>query len=475
MEKKLITKTKINIGYSLLYKIVSIIVPLITSPYLSRILGPEKIGEYNYIASIAFYFFYFAMLGVNDYGNREIARARDSKEKLSETFWQIFYIQFFLTLISLFFYILVVIFFLTELKFIGILTGLYVLSAAIDINWLLYGCEKIKYCSIIFSLQKIFVFLGIFIFVRNQNDLWKYVLIINGNLIIFTSLFWRVVLTETFFQKPNFKIIVKHLKPDLLLFLPIIASSIFSQMDKIMLGGYKAKLDVGFYSLSENIINIFLSLGVAVNSVMLPKIASLIEHGNRESGFEYLYKTTFFMNAINIGIIFGTFSISQYLIPWYLGDSYIESAYLLNILVPSVFLNSFTGIIRSQYLIPNRKDSIYVISIISGAILNLMLNFFMIPQYGARGAAVTTIIAHGVVLLIQCFFTKNLINYYKIIKEIVPFILFGLIMFFIVKLIPLASITIITLMIKTIVGFVIYVGLSLILYIILNKRRKKVQ
>ena len=467
-----ISKTKRNIGYSIIYKVVSMIVPLVTSPYLSRTLGPDKTGEYNYISSIAFYFFYFAMLGVNDYGNREVARARESKEKLSDTFWQIYYMQFFLTIVSTLIYFMVVQIYLRDYLLVGMLTGLYVLSAAIDINWFLYGCEKFKYCSIVFLLQKICVLFGIIIFVKEQSDLWKYALIVNGNLIAFTLLFWPIAIRETYFRKPDFKAIIRHIRPNLVLFLPIIASSIYNQMDKIMMGGHGSKAEIGFYSFAENIINVFISVAVAVNAVMLPKSSLLVEKGDDKTRNRLLYKTSYFMNAINIGIVFGTLSISYYLIPWYLGPKYVESARLLNILVPTVFLIGVSGIVRSQFLIPNRDDSIYITSILGGAIINFLLNLYMIPHYGATGASITTIVAYGVVLVIQGYYTRKQINYMKIVIESVPFLLFGVIMFLFVSYIPEHRLAIITILIKGMLGFIIYLMQSLLWNKVCRKLRK---
>lgn len=450
------SRTKINIGYTLLYRVTTMLIPLLTSPYLSRVLGAEKIGEYSYASAIAYYFFSFSMLGVNDYGNREVAKVRDDKEKLSDTFWQIFYLQFFLSLFLTGVYLLIVLFTFNNEKLVAIFFSFYVLSAMTDINWFSYGIEKFKYVSTIWVTFRLLSAVLIFIFVKTPLDLWKYTLIINGGTFVFALFNWPIVFKNVYFKKPCIKKIKQHLLPNFILFLPAIALSVYHYMDRLMMGWWSEKAQVGFYNYAENIISIPMGITIAVENVMLPKASHLVEKEDKNEEFGLLYKTIDLVCALNIAFAFGIGCVAKLFVPWYLGQEYIISAELVIILAPVIFISGFSGIIRYQYLIPRRLDKAYLISIVSGAIINFILNLVFIPRFASKGASIATVAAYFVVAIVQFFYTKKEINYLTIARYILPYFLFGCIMAGIVTIIPPFSSVFVTLLIKILTGVIIY-------------------
>ena len=157
---------KFNVIYSLIYQFFNLIIPFITAPYLARVLGPNQTGIYYETNAFAYYFFIFAMLGVNNYGNREIAKNKINKQKISETFWQIYYLQFFLTIFCFLFYLYIILEFSKHNTVIYIIQSLYVLSALFDVNWFLFGIENFKVATIRSTFVKFFTTILIFIFVK---------------------------------------------------------------------------------------------------------------------------------------------------------------------------------------------------------------------------------------------------------------------------------------------------------------------
>lgn len=457
MLKKInISKTKINIGYSMIYRIITMLIPLITSPYLSRVLGAEKIGEYSFVSAIAYYFFSFAMLGVNDYGNREVAKVRDNKDVLSNTFWQIFYLQFFLSVLLSIIYFVIVIFTFDTQKLIGIIFTFYVLSAITDINWFCYGIEKFKHVTVIWVIYRVLSALLIFVFVKDSFDLWIYTLIINGGQFFFAFLNWPIVFKTTTFRKPNFKAMKEHVKPNFILFLPAVALSLFHYMDRLMMGLYSQIIQIGYYNYAENIITIPMGISDAIESVMLPKISNLVEKNKKQEEKELLYKTIKYVSALNIALFFGLSCVSKIFVPWYLGKDYIITAELVILLSPVIFISGFSGLIRYQYLIPRRMDKPYLISILCGAILNFILNLFLIPKFTAVGAAIATVLSHLMVAFVQFIYTKKEINYKKIVLSLIPCVFNAIIMMIVVLLIPFVHSTILTLFLKIFAGIIVY-------------------
>lgn len=457
-----------NIFFNLIYRLVNLALPLITSPYLSRALGATAIGIHSYTNSIAFYFFSFAMLGVNTYGSREIAKVQKSKEKLSSTFWQIFYMQFFTSVILSGIYLIVASFLVSSCGVTAYIMAIYVLSATVDIDWFAFGLERFKVTTMARTTTKVLTVLLILLLVKNENDLWKYALIMQiCNLFNFVFI-WPIVHRETVFQKPQKKDIFNHFKPNIILFLPVIASSAYLYIDKIMIGSFISKTEVGYYNYAENIYSILCSINVAASSVLLSRSSRLISEN--KSNTRSIYKSSEYISIINIGILFGTLSVADIFIPWFLGEDYVMTALLLKILIPCVFITGITEIIKNQILIPKGMNRPYLISILVGAGVNIITNTFMIPWIGAIGASITTIVAYTVTLFIQLFMTKKLINYRKIFVGLIPFLCIGIFMYLILLLIDsISDVIILDFLLKVIIGGTFYVGMTVLFFWI--KRR----
>ena len=421
---------KKNFFYNVAYQVLILILPLITTPYISRVLGADGIGIYSYTYSIAYTFALVMLLGINNYGNRTIAQYREDKEQVSKKFWEIYCIQFIMSAIVIIIYALYITFFEKEYKMIGYIQIIYLLGTAIDINWFFFGMEKFKLTVMRSAIVKILSFICILVFVKTKNDVYIYTFIMTCS-VLFSNIFLLFNLRK-YVKKVTltWKEILAHVKPIFILFIPVIAFSVYRIMDKIMLGSISGVTQVGFYENAEKIINIPLGIITAAGTVLLPRMSNMIAKGNDIS--EYLGKALKFILFISIPIAVGLIAISNTFVPLFLGKEFYESANLIKILAPAIIIMAWANMIKTIYLIPNEKDKEYTIALIIGAIVNLILNAILIPKINAYGAAIGTICAELSAAVYQTYFAKKNIKLYKLLKDTIKFMISAMIMFIVI-------------------------------------------
>lgn len=418
------SRTIKNFLYNSSYQIFAIIVPLVTTPYLSRVLGAYGVGQYAYVYSIAFYFGIFIKLGIQNYGNRTIAKCRDDFEERSDVFFNLYIMQFILMIIFVFFYLIYTLFFSYN-KLYTIIMIFYVISAGLDISWFYFGLEKFKFTASRDYLIKVTTVVCIIIFVRKPDDIWKYILIQSIGFLLSQIILWLNIKNYISFYKPSWNKVKSHIKPNLILFIPTIAISIYKIMDKIMLGIMADATEVGYYHSCENIVRIPLALITSLGTVMLPKMSNI--YGN-EKGKE---AEIIFEKSINFAILlvsiisFGMMTVSREFVPIFYGDGFDKCIYLYYIILPSCLFIAFANVIRTQFLIPNSWDKVYVISLVLGAIVNLICNIILIPYLKSYGAAVGTLIAEMIVCVSQCYAVRNELPIKHYVAECSKYIIAG--------------------------------------------------
>lgn len=423
---------KKNFTYNIAYQILILIIPLITAPYISRVIGAEGQGIYSYTYSIAQYFVLFAMLGLNNYGNRTIARVRDDKEKLSKEFWSIYGLQTITTTIMLILYVFYILFFDNSYKMYNTIQLVYVFSTMFDINWFFFGMEKFKLTVIRNTIIKILSACSIFIIVKSKEDLILYMLIMVGTSLISQLSLWTFLKKYIFFVKPTWNSIKKHIKPNAILFVPVIAVSIYKMMDKIMLGNLSNISNVGYYENAEKIVNIPNSIITALGTVMLPRMSNLVANGKNTKIREYIDKSMEFILFLSIPITLGLIAIGKNFAPLFFGESFAKTGEIIQYLAITLIFISWANVIRTQYLIPNGKDKPYIISVFLGAVVNFIINSLLIPKYDAIGAAIGTIFAEMVVMLYQTYTVRKELNIKKYFKYFLKFLASALVMYIII-------------------------------------------
>lgn len=454
---------KKNFLYNIVYQILLIILPLITAPYVSRTLGATSVGIYSYINSIAYYFLIIAMLGISNYGNREIAAVRENKEKLSEKFSSIYTLQVMTFSISILIYVIYVLYIVTDNKLIYLIETIYILSGLLDISWLFFGLEKFKLTVTRNVIIKLLTIFTMFVFVHDTNDLWKYTLIMALGSLFSQLYLWRYVKREIVYKWLGFKKCFNNLKPILFLFIPVLAYSIYKVMDKIMLGNMTNYEQVGFYNNAEKIINIPMGIITALGTVMLPRMSNMIASGKKERSQDYIRISIKLVTILSSAIGFGLIGISSVFSVIFFGKEFAPCSSIISLLSITVFFISWANVVRTQYLIPNHYDKIYIISTICGAFTNFILNSILIPKFYANGAAIGTIFAEFVVMFLQMFLIRKEIHIYKYIYKYTPIIIIGIVMMLLVEKIGnVFGITLLTLIIQIVSGGIFFIIFTMI-------------
>lgn len=466
---------KKNFILNTFYQVLNIVIPLITTPYLARVLGASSIGTYSFYYTIANYFMLFILLGLTNYGNRSIAYANTDKKSLSHTFWSIYTFQ---AIFGFFIFILylistLIVFKNSEYQTIALINSFYVLSAVLDINWFFFGVENFKLTVTRNCLIKILTLLSILMFIKCKEDLPLYTFIMAFSSLLNQLMLWPFLKQYITFCKPTASDILSHIKPNLTLFIPVIAVSLYKMMDKIMLGILSTQTQLGFYEYTEKIINIPTALITALGTVMLPRISNLISTGKSEISLVYIRNSMQFSFFFSFAVCFGLSAIAPNLVIIFLGSEFKNCDALLSLLSCITIFISCANVLRTQYLIPFGKDKIYIYSVISGAIINFVINLCLIKHIGASGAAIGTIIAEFTVMLFQIIGLKKQLPFKIYLKDSCLFPISGLVMYFAVKyignLLPYGKLS--TLIIQIILGIILYFTITIILYYLLNRKR----
>lgn len=456
-----------NFIYNIIYQVLVILLPLITAPYISRTLGATAVGVYSYTNSVAYYFLMGAMLGISNHGNRNVAATRDDQNKLNRVFSSIFSLQAITFSIAIIVYAIYSLFVVKDNKTIALLQLLYVASGFFDISWLFFGLEKFKLTVTRNAIIKLGTVACMFAFVHTPEDLWKYTLIMSAGTLLSQMYLWAYVRRYVKFVRVGFNEIFANLKPVLVLFVPVLAYSIYKVMDKIMLGNMAEYADVGYYQNAEKIINIPMGIITALGTVMLPRMSNIIAKGDTEKTQQYIRISIKLVTVLCSAIAFGLMGISDVLAPVYLGNDFSTCAPIIMLLSVTVFFIAWANVVRTQYLIPYHYDNIYLISTIIGAALNLVINYVLIPRFQSNGAAIGTIVAEFSVMFVQMVAVRKNLPVWKYIIQYIPEIAIGFIMMLAVRAVgSVMGNSVLTLVVQVGIGAAIFCSLSLVYFVI---------
>lgn len=478
MSKKSVTK---NYIYNLAYQILIIILPVITTPYISRILGVENIGIYSYTLSISAFFILFGSLGIALYGKREIAYVQKDRKKYTIAFWEILILRVITMSISL------IVFCFTFVRngdyqnYFKILI-LEIIANCIDISWFFQGLEEFKKTVIRNMLVKIISVICIFTFVKTKQDLTKYFIIYVMSILLGNGSLWLYL--PRFLDKIKIKElnIKKHLKPTVSLFLPQIAVEVYTILDRTMIGLIiNDKSEVGFYDQSQKIIKMLLTIITSLGTVMLPRIANNFANGKKKKIVKYMKKSFNMVFFLSFPMIFGIISISAIFVPKFFGEGYEKVAILMNVISPIIIFIGLSNVVGTQYLLPTKRQKEYTISVVCGAIVNFIINISLIWKYGAIGASIGTVIAEFTVTAVQIYFIKKDFNIWKIVKSSRNYLMASLIMFVICLIIrSIVRKPYFSMALQVIIGGIVYLTILIILedkfvFEIIDRIRKKVK
>jgi len=458
-----------NFIYNVLYQLLVIVLPLITAPYIARTLGAESVGVYSYTYSVAQYFLLFAMLGISTHGNRCIASVKNDRDKLSREFCSIYSIQICTYTISMALYWGYLLLSHIDNRLIAGIQFLYVLSGAFDISWYYFGTEQFKITVTRNTIIKLTTVIFMFVFVHSPSDLWKYTLIMASGTFVSQIYLWKYIPKQVILRRVSFTEIKIHIKPIIILFIPVIAYSIYKLMDKIMLGNMTSYSQVGYYENAGKIINIPMGVITALGTVMLPRMSSIVSSGEREKARDYIRISIKLVTIMGSAIAFGLIGISDILVPIYFGTEYLPCISLINLLSVTVFFISWANVVRTQYLIPLRYDKIYVLSMVLGAFVNFVINYTLIPQFQGNGAAVGTIAAEFTVMITQMILIRHSLPIFRYCSQTIPYLFIGFIMQVVVGFYGrLRGESVSTLIAQILLGALVY-SIGCVVYFIVSK------
>ena len=462
-----------NYAYNLSYQLLLIILPIITTPYVTRVFSSNDLGTYSFFNSIVTYFVLLATLGVANYGTKEISGNRTIIRK---NFWGIYTLQLGATILSLTLYILLCLTFSLMQNPVAYILGLSLLSKGLDISWLFQGLENFRKITVRNITVKLAGVISIFLLIRSSNDLYLYVFLLTTFELLGQLSMWLPA--KEFIGKPHFDLMYakRHLKPVILLFLPQIAISLYVSLDSTMLGVLASARDVGIYDQALRLVNILLTLVTSLGSVMLPRVSNLLSSGDHKAVNKMHEMSFLIYNLVIFPIIAGMLIVNDDFVNFFLGQDFQEARYAIALMIFRMFFIGWTNIMGIQILIPHNKNKEFMLSTTIPAIVSVGLNLLLLPKLGYIGAAIVSVLTETLVWGIQFFYTHTYLREVPIIGSLIKIIISSGFMYGILLLVKqfLNVSPMINVGLYAVLGAIIYVSLILIFKVInLNELKQQ--
>lgn len=424
MSQKSIKK---NYIYNLFYQILTLITPLITTPYISRILGADNIGMVSYAESIVSYFTLFATMGIPTYGQREVSYTQDSIEKRSLVFWNTKILGLFTSGISLILYLVFV--FCQPDPRIYLILIMNILIVSLDITWFFQGMEEFGKIVLRNIIVRVVNVAYIFFVIRSADDVYLYVFGYSFFILLSYASLWGLL--PKYIKKVNIQDLhpFRDIKIILSLFVPTIAIQVYTVLDKTMIGFITQNtFENGYYEQAIKISKMVLAVITALGTVMVPRIGHFFKKQNTKEVQRLIYRSYRFVWFLGVPLCFGLIMVSENFVPWFFGTGYEKVTSLLHILAFLILAIGISNVTGAQYLVPTKRQNALSVSVILGACTNFMMNLFLIPRYGSTGAAVASVVAEVVVTASQLYFVRKELSLFQIFREGIPYYIAGVLM-----------------------------------------------
>ena len=438
-------------------QLLSIIIPLITAPYLSRVLGPSNIGIESYINAMSQIFYTFGMIGLTNYSTREIAYVRDSKHERSKVFWEMMIDRVIVFGITLVIFLIVGHF--NKYSSFFVIQIVWLFAMFFDVSWFFIGMEMFGLTVLRNFIVRMLTIICIFAFIKDADDFVLYIILcalsqLIGTLSIFPQL--RPYIERVEVKELN---LTKHFIPSIRVFLPQFASTLYLQVDKVMIEAICIDTkQIAYYGQAEKLIKAPIALITAVSSVMMPRIANEFSKNNLEKIKGYLEVTLKGLMLMAWPVAFGMAAIADKMIPWYLGPAFEPAIIAMIILAPIIVAIAASSLSANQYFLATNQTKIMTISYSVSACLNLLINALFIPKYGFIGAAMGTIAAEYTVFIMQYYVMNKQIRIIPVMFRSLKYGFLSAIMFVIVWFVGKdSSASVYTTLIQTGVGVAVYV------------------
>lgn len=405
MKKK---SLKLNYIFNLCYQLLNLVLPLVTTPYIARVLGADGVGKYSYSYTIASIFVAIAQLGTVSFAVREIAYHYDDQIERSRLFWEIFLFR--CISISISFILFYFFFCCGRDSKVFLAQSLCIIAVCFDISWYFQGMEQFALIVVRDFFSRILGAVCVFIFVKSHNDLVLYIIILATTTILGRAANW-LVLSRYLAKVPFAELkVFRHLKTYIILFIPQIANQLYLVVDKSMIGMITGNdFESGYYAQADKILKVCTAILTAIVTVLSPRIADAFSREDFEGVENYIKKTSHFLWMIAIPMSIGLISTIDMIIPWFLGPGYDSVPLLVYIFSPHIITLSFTTFL-GMLLVNTKKQNEYAISVAIGVTCNIIMNAFLIQRYYSVGAAISSVIAELIIASIQVVFLSKQID-----------------------------------------------------------------
>ena len=469
MKNKIQVKNiKLNFTLNLIRIFLGAAFIVITTPYITRVLGPENLGKVEYVNSIITYFMLFTILGVPNYGIREVAKYRDNQKELSKVVIELLIILFITTIIGylILFYFIYIYKSFFEIKDILLIMSINILCNNIGVEWFYQGIEDQSYITKRFIIVRVLTLIAMFFFIKSKENYLFYAFILvmmqsGSNILNFINL--RKYISFKGIKLINLRL-VKHIKPIFVIFSATIATAIYLQLDSVMLGNV-SKEAVGIYIVPNKLIRMMLIAVTALGGVLLPRVTNCLKNKDYKNYNTYINNSLNYILFISVPLFAASFLLADKVIYLMAGFQFKDSILTMKILSPILFTIGIAYFLGFQLLYPLGLEKYYTYSVIIAAMVNFIFNYLMIPKYLQNGAAIGTVIAETIGPLIMLFFARRYLKKIKFfsnkrLKYFIAAIMMSLVIIFIKKfeISPMKSI-----IFSFIFGGMMYIGVLLLL------------
>ena len=474
---------KLNFFYNIILQMSKVIFPLITTPYVARVLEPEGVGLSNFASTYAGYFALFAALGLPTYGIREIAKTGNDKISQTKFVSEAISLTIITTLFCVIFF-LISVFCIPQLNenfliFAISALGLYISPFKID--WYFQGKEEFGYITFRSLIIKVISIICLFIFVNEKEDLLNFV-IINAACTSVNELWNYIKLYKTGIH-PYFTLhFSKHLKPLLILFSSSIAISIYTVLDTLMLGFMTSYDEVAYYNSATNISKTILPIATSLAAVVMPRMAFYLKENNWQEMKTLLNKSLSVVSFLSFPLTFALIAIAPIFIPLFYGEQFIGAVLPIQIVAGVIISIGFNNLFGVQILVGLGKDKLFLYAVLVGTFSNFILNLVLIPLLGASGASISTVIAETLILFVEIWLVQKYTNVrFNLGNDVIICFLVSLLFFPLIHILSYLTNNWILIGCFTVIGTFIYLSLlyllknaALLSFIAIIKKRIKI-
>lgn len=418
-----------NYAYNMVYQVLNVILPIITTPYIARVLGAENNGIYGFTYSIVSTFVMVGSLGIGTYGQREIAASNDNIYEVSKKFYEIQAVKTIAIIISAVAFVCVSMF-SGDNKFYFIIQLPYFLSAILDISWLYQGLENFRIVAVRNIAIKLVGLVLIFTLVRNRSDLIAYLVILSMAQLVGNALMW-VSLRKLLVKVKKCEIsLLKHIKPTFVYFLPTVSYQVYAVLDRAMLGIiYDDNAENGFYEQAHKLVNVVTMVVSSYTIVMRSKMTTLFAKNDIPSIKQNLNGSMHFIGMLVFPMTFGMAAIAPNIVPWFFGPGYDRVINILRVFSPYFVMMGICTCLGTHILTPSGQQGKSNVGQCISAAANVCFNACLIPFLGAIGAAAASVASEIIIVVSYMHYTKEFMTYRSLFSILYKYLISAVIMF----------------------------------------------